>query len=239
MLTFRAMRKGPDLTGKTFGSRTVLRETIPQSPNARTRCWDCVCSCGSIASVQQGNLKRGVGCRKCSIGRVKHGHARKGKFTTEYNTYNSILQRAHRGTGTEPQYWIDRGIYVDDRWLGPDGFQNFLSDVGPKPGPEYSIDRIDNNGPYCAENVRWATDKEQARNRSSNVFTVWNGESMCLAEFTERTGIPRHRVAHWHHKGLSGDRLYEIFAPRPGYEPPKIYRPGGWGPKPKKAKKTK
>ena len=98
------------------------------------------------------------------------------------------LQRTNRGY----KNYGGRGIRVCDRWI--ESFAAFLEDVGPKPGPKYSIDRIDNDGNYEPGNVRWATRIQQARNTRRNRMVTHDGKTLSLTEWAEIYGIPYHRL---------------------------------------------
>lgn len=95
-----------------------------------------------------------------------------------------------RGCGT----YKSKGITVCSRWsLGEDGltaFECFIADMGPRPTPHHSLDRIDNDGDYEPSNCRWATAKEQQRNKSDNLVIVFRGAKMTLAEAIEISGLP-------------------------------------------------
>lgn len=86
-------------------------------------------------------------------------------FPAEYNTWQGIIQRCtNTANNSWPQYG-GRGIRVSERWRR--SFRAFMADMGPKPSPKHSLDRINCDGPYAPMNCRWATPQEQARNKSS------------------------------------------------------------------------
>lgn len=99
--------------------------------------------------------------------------------TTEYKAWLSLFRRVRY----QAHY---KGVEICERW---DKYENFLEDMGRKPTPKHSLDRIDNSKGYFKENCRWATAKEQARNRTSNNNVTINGETKCVAAWLEDLGI--------------------------------------------------
>lgn len=79
-----------------------------------------------------------------------------------------------------------RGIAVCDRWFS---FDRFLEDMGPRPTPKHSLDRIDNDGPYSPENCRWATSEDQARSRSTTVHVTIDGVTDSLTGWARQRGV--------------------------------------------------
>ena len=97
-----------------------------------------------------------------------------------------------------------RGIRVCQRWQS---FDLFLSDMGPRPGPGYSIERVDVNGDYTPDNCIWATKSEQARNKRNSIWIEFNGERLHIKEWAERTGIRRATLRYRYiKKGWSAER---------------------------------
>lgn len=118
----------------------------------------------------------------------KHGEATKrSPKTKEYLTWSRIKTRCLNPNYKEFNLYGGRGIKMCDRWRS--SFSNFLSDMGRAPSPDHSIDRIDNNGNYEPGNCRWATTKEQNKNKSDTLFVTINGQNKPLTEWAELSGI--------------------------------------------------
>lgn len=153
-----------DLVGERFGYLTVVERANP-SATGMVR-WLCRCECGTTKLIQGSSLTNGYtkscGCHR-NDNKRRHGHHTNTGKTGEYNSWCGMKQRCYNPGATQYKDYGGRGITVCERWR--DSFENFLLDVGPSPGPGYSIDRINNDGNYEPGNVRWATAKEQAVNR--------------------------------------------------------------------------
>jgi hypothetical protein len=109
-----------------------------------------------------------------------------GKKTTEHNSYASAKQRCTNPNHERYKDWGGKGI----QFLF-NSFEEFYAELGEKPFPksDYSVERIDNKGHYEKGNVRWATAKEQARNRKSNTLITFNGETKILEDWAKALGI--------------------------------------------------
>ena len=126
-----------------------------------------------------------------SSNRLRHGHAarkwRGGKASPEYKCWAKMKERCLNPNCPEYATYGGRGIKVCDRWLA---FDNFLADMGARPGKEYSIDRYPNNdGNYEPTNCRWATRGEQNRNKRSRHEITFRGVTRCLEDWASHLGI--------------------------------------------------
>ena len=179
---------GVELTGHVFGRLTVLRFAGKQG---KSKLWQCRCVCGQAARVRGSSLLSGdtksCGClrrERTGVLNVRHGLCK----TLEYATWEHIKNRCLNPNAGNYHRYGGRGITIAKGWQ--DDFEAFLRDIGRCPGKGHSIDRIDNRRGYEPGNVRWATAKEQARNTRRNRIVILDGESVTLAEASERMGVP-------------------------------------------------
>ena len=169
--------------------------------------WLCRCDCGGETRAFAYDLRAGkvksCGCYNRDIGKnIKHGHARKGvKRDPLYSVWASMLQRCSNPSGKTWQHYGLRGITVCERWRK--SFENFLEDMGERPSPEHSIDRIDVNGNYEPSNCRWATRDEQSLNKRSTVLVTVGDVTKPLKAWVTELGVTKQCIYYWVKKGLS------------------------------------
>jgi len=157
-----------DITGQQFNRWTVIRKA--KSGKGWQTKWLCVCICGNQKVIYGNHLQRGnsksCGClrEELSLNRpLTHGHNRKNRPSSEYRAWYHMKTRCYNPNFNGFKDYGGRGITVCNEWIHD--FQAFYDHIGPKPSPEHSLDRIDNNGNYEPGNVRWATRLEQRHNQ--------------------------------------------------------------------------
>jgi len=213
----QGIRVAVEFTPTTYGKLTTLGpKFLLQSEKAQAY-QVCQCECGEVRLVWYNNLRNGH-TRACARCLKDPYRSRQGKvqfhpraYPREYIIFSSMKGRCLNPKNTYYVRYGGRGIKVCERWLEPDGlgFSNFIADMGARPSPKHSIDRIDNDGDYCPENCRWATATQQARNTRSNVHITARGETHSLAEWAEITGLTAGCIRYRYMRGKREDELFK------------------------------
>jgi hypothetical protein len=110
----------------------------------------------------------------------------RGISSNEYRIWEGMKHRCYNPSNKRFALYGSRGISVCERWR--ESFAAFMADMGPCP-VGMSLDRIDNDGNYCPENCRWTTMRVQGRNTRHNRLITHNGQTKCLIEWAESSGI--------------------------------------------------
>lgn len=179
-----------DRSGDRVGRLAVIRRADDKiTANGKSYVqWLCGCDCGVEVLVMSGHLNEAnttsCGCALRDIltdRNTTHG----GTGTVEHEIWRGMKERCENPNTQQFCDYGGRGISICDRWRD---FSAFLEDMGQRPSPLYSIDRMDVNGNYEPVNCRWATDKEQSRNRRNNILVKVGGASMPLSQAVEVLG---------------------------------------------------
>lgn len=166
----------------------------------------CKCDCGNYIVLPSGDVKK----RKCCgcdgrkrISKAKAKHRMYG--TPEYSAWGSMKTRCYNQAQRAYKDYGARGISVCDRWRF--SFENFLEDMGLKPSPKHSIDRINNNGNYEPGNCRWVTIEVQADNKRTTRFIEIGGVRKTVAQWSRETGIGNTTLYYRLSKGVDESEL--------------------------------
>ena len=145
-------------------------------------------------------------------------HQNTSEMKAEKKSYSHMIYRCCNENCHNYSIYGGRGIKVCERWLDKTpvkigeytvkrkgctakrgryigrGLLNFLNDMGCKPSPDCTIDRINNDGDYCPENCRWASRAVQARNRRSVKNITFNGKTQTATEWARELHINRSTI---------------------------------------------
>lgn len=194
-----------DLIGRRFGMVVVLG-MAPDRRASSGRLYKrlrCECDCGKFFDSNVHNVLGGVtqscGCRR-GITNTKHGM----RHTPEYAAWRAMKARCNGGNPITEKYYASHGVHVCPEWAN--SFEAFFRDMGPRPGPGYSLDRIDGRKGYSAGNCRWATKQQQIENRSNTVWIDYMGERVTLMVLSRRSGVGYLTIRHRINAGWPEDR---------------------------------
>lgn len=182
--------KFENLVGMKFNRLTV--QYLKGKKHGRAY-WICRCNCGGRIElpthriIDKKNPTRSCGCfRKENTGNMFRTHG-----CTNDDTYAIWCKIKERCLNKKSTFYLNyggRSIKLCKRWHS---FENFKEDMGDRPYPTATIDRIDNNGNYEPLNCRWATMKQQANNKRNNVILEFNGISKNISQWAEYLGLKR------------------------------------------------
>jgi len=179
--------------GSKFGSLSTLMYAggIRHQSGQISHMYKCRCVCGKTCTVSFCHLRTGhtasCGCLKHDGSRnERHGAAKKGSMTPEYRSWSSLRNRCNNPRNSAYSRYGGRGIKCDPAW---DSFEAFLIDMGERPSPKHSLDRIDNEKGYSKNNCRWATKQEQSSNRQHIRMIKWEGTLHTLSQLAWYVGI--------------------------------------------------
>lgn len=190
-------------TGDRFGRLVVLTPCFGRNRHKAIQV-ECLCDCGKVKIVLAQNLLRGhtlsCGCYHRQLpSRYIHGLS----TSPEYAIWQGIKARCFTPSATGYKNYGGKGITVCERWKD---FTMFYEDMGPRPSPEHSIDRVDCGKGYSKDNCRWATRAQQANNTTTNRIITIDGVSRTASEWASEQGLRRQVIAGRLHAGWTEQR---------------------------------
>lgn len=211
------------MVGPKFGRWTVLSQAASVlyerdgglgTPHEHRR-WLCLCTCGTEKEVAELALRSGrsisCGCynrERSAAKHTTHGATAGGRQSAEYSTWKAMLARCYNPNNKRYKDYGGRGIGVCDEWK--ESFSTFLHEVGLRPSPRHSIDRIHNDRGYEPGNCKWSEPHEQMINRRKSYLVEVDQGRIALSDLAKGSGIPANTLRARLELGWTVDRATSV-----------------------------
>lgn len=174
------MRTRLNLLNMKINSFTIVQELTDTSGK---KLYLALCCCGKEVKKQwKRDFERVKSCGCLNTNKRK-------LYKDHCSIYRGMIYRCYNQRSRNFRNYGGRGIVVCDRWR--ESLLNFISDMGPRPSPNHSVDRIDVNGNYEPSNCRWATPSQQMNNTRVNVRLTFNGEVLNISQAANKYGLTK------------------------------------------------
>lgn len=204
--------------GTKFGHLVVKTNSYIHGKNRK---YECLCTlCNETDYFFGNNLKKGntTKCKSCAAveaseqfrtGARVMSYKNTGRLgglsqSAQYNAYKTMLNRCYNPNSIQYEDYGGRGIFVCDDWRFD--YAKFYKDMGPRP-EGMSIERLNVNDGYYPANCRWATFKEQARNKRNTILIEHNGETLSMADWADILGVSYNYLAKRRQMGRDMNKL--------------------------------
>lgn len=169
--------------GQVFHSLKVLNEV---APNNKMRQFRCLCICGSTTIVRMSSLNIGK-AKSCGCLIAKSATTHNQSRTRLYKTWIGMKSRCYNSKDKGFIHYGGRGIQIADEWHSFQPFMDWALNNGYQ--ESLTIERKDVNGNYSPSNCTWATISDQNKNRTNTVHVTYNGETLCVKDWSRKLGI--------------------------------------------------
>lgn len=172
--------------------------------------WFCRCDCGKTGVFASSNMRNGstkscgcLGAERRLKAITKHGLT----GSLEYKSWSGMKKRCLQKSSKAYRYYGGRGITICKRWRN--SLLNFVADMGPRPSPAHSLDRVDNSKGYAPGNCRWATFLDQARNKRTSRRFTYMDQTLSLPQWAKEFNLPMKTV--YYNRANNGWPIGRIF----------------------------
>lgn len=197
-----------NIIGEKHGLLEVLSfEKSEKKKNHWRYYYKCKCECGKIKIINRDSLvsnkTQSCGCLKKQ--RVKEANSKHSLSQTRiYKIYKDIKKRCYNPKSSNYKIYGGKGVVMCEEWLN--NFMNFYNwSIKNNYNDSLTIDRIDVNGNYEPSNCRWTTMKQQANNKTNNIYYEYNGEVFTGTQLSKKTGIKYNTIRSRISSGMSID----------------------------------